>query len=156
MPAAEVALIESVVAGGRQFTAAGNGHDRVAARARRVMAIRKALGGGRAFRGWIGKIGELSSTPAGDAFVRIDLPDTSIGIGTWEDSAADARDHTLIARSSRLCRRLADIGIGATVAFHGRFVPSAADFIAESSLDEGGTMTSPTFVAHIDDVRPYP
>jgi hypothetical protein len=155
LPKAEIALVDAVHAAHSPYAAAGNAKTRLAARAERAKAIRQALGGKYAFQGWIGTLADLSTTADGHAFVRIDMPETKISVGTWEDPHSDKHDRTLIQRNSRLYKKLPDLGIGTLVVVSGQFVPAAADFIAESSLNEAGTMKTPTFIARIEDIRPY-
>lgn len=155
LPKAETALVETVLGASDRFRAAANAPARADVRATRAQALKRALGGRRSFKGWIGTLADLSTTAEGQAFLRVDMPGTKISLGTWEDPASDKDDHTLITRHSRLYGRLTDLGIGSLVSVSGQFVASGDDFIAESSLNEAGTMTAPTFIARIDDIRPY-
>jgi hypothetical protein len=155
LPKAETALVEAVYAASQRYRTASSASSRSGVRADRAKALKAVLAGNHSFKGWIGKLADLSTTAEGEAFVRVDMPGTRISVGTWEDPASDKRDHTLIPRHSRLYKRLTDLGIGTLVTVSGRFVPSGDDFIAESSLNEAGTMKTPTFIARIDDIRPY-
>jgi hypothetical protein len=156
MPKAETALVEAVLTAGHTYAAATTAQGRRTSRSGRAKALRQVLGGNRTFRGWVGNLADLSTTADGHAFVRIDMPDTKISLGTWEDPASDKQDHTLIRRTDRLYRHLTNLSIGTPVIVSGRFVPSSQDFLAESSLNEAGTMRTPTFIARFDDIRPYP
>lgn len=91
----------------------------------------------------------MTTESDGEAYVSVQLRGTDIEIQTWNNSLSDTEDHTMIRRSDALYTSLRDIKEGDDVTVAGAFLEGDKDYIKETSLTEGGSMTEPEFIVRV-------
>lgn len=102
------------------------------------------------FRGWIGKVKELTTEKDGEAYVSIKLHGSNTVIETHNNSFSDrlSQANTMIRRDDALYQSLRDIKQGDDVTISGSFLRenSGYDYVEECSATEQGSMTEPEFI----------
>jgi hypothetical protein len=154
LPAGELAFIRACETAKATYGEAANNLKLVTARPNRAAAIKAALRGQRAVKVWVGTLLEMTTTPEGNALVKIQLPDSAASLATWTNKLTDAKDKTLIDKRSPLFQRIANLTVGSNVRVSGTLFPSPKDFAEESSVTEGGSLTSPEFILKFSDITP--
>ncbi len=152
IPEQQAAFIRTVESFHERYEEAENELQSSAQRAKRRAALAKLLPD-RSVRGWTGTLESLQTDSRGNAFITIQ-PDRAdaITIATWNNALADAGTHSLIRSGSELYDKLAEMREGERVVFSGTFAAGEQDHIAEGSLTEDESMTSPDFVMVFSDV----
>ena len=152
IPEQQAAFIRTVASFSDRYEEAENELQRSAQRAKRRAALAKLLPG-RAVKGWTGTLESLDTDSRGNAYITIEPEGAeSIMIATWSNALADAGTHSMIRSGSELYNKLAAMRSGERVIFSGTFAASDVDHIAEGSLTEAGSMTTPDFVMVFSDV----
>lgn len=133
------------------FSDAKNELREVALRGERALSLSEILVS-RDVSGWRGEITELATTSNGNAILTVTI-DPHVRIKTWNNALSDLLDDTLIAQNHPVYGSLLDRQQGDTIVFSGSFLPSGEDFIKEASLTIRGSMKSPEYLFHFNDVH---
>lgn len=154
IPEQQAAFIQTVEAFAHLYNQTENELQGSIHRAQRKEALATLLPD-RAIQGWTGTLESLSTDTKGNAYITI-RPDgmDSITIATWNNALRDVGTNSMIPSGSDLYNKLAGMNVGDRVVFSGAFAASDEDHLAESSMTEVGSMTTPGFVLVFEDVTP--
>ena len=133
------------------FSGAKNELQESALRKQRADSIAQLLGE-RSVIDWVGEINKLETTSDGKAILYLRIS-PQILIATWNNALSDIMDETLIPKEHQAYRTLFNLQQGDWVKFSGSFVPSAEDFIRETSLTIRGSMKSPEFLFRFNSIQ---
>ncbi len=101
---------------------------------------------------WVGTVGTIDSTMAGDGIVSLLVAD-DVALSTWNNIFSDLQDHTIIKKGTKLFGVLGELSKGEKVVFSGKFVESDG-CPEESSMTTDGSLTSPSYVFNFSSIRP--
>ena len=152
IPEQQAAFIQTVESFYEPYREASNELQGSAQRPERSEAL-AALLPNRAVQSWTGTLESLDTTSKGDAYISIRPDGTeSIIIATWNNPLADVDTNSIIPSGSDLYNKLAEMSVGDRVVFSGTFAAGDEDHLAEASLTEASSMTTPGFVMVFSDV----
>ena len=153
IPAEEKAFIEIVRGYITSYGDAANELKKSAVRVSRKQKLQELVST-LEFKGWIGRIDEMTTTSKGNAALSIKLSNGSLMLQTYNNELSDLGDDTLIPINSDLFNRVANLKTGMTVKVSGNFLADDQDFIKEGSITEEGSMTEPEFIVKFTQVEP--
>ena len=153
LPPTEIAFINTVEQMKSKYESAPNELKKSAIRTERAKLIATALNNSKKVDGWIGVISKMETNHDGNAILSVKLESSEIELKTWNNALSDLSDNTLIAQASPLYNTIAEMKVGQQVNFYGKFFAGDRDFIKESSVREGGSMTEPEFIFNFSKVR---
>lgn len=152
-PSDEREFITTVSAFRTRYQQAQNEFKKSALRKERSQAIAMILPK-LSIRDWIGDISSMQTTKDERGILAVKLGNGSISVQTVNNVLSDALvPGTLIPHASPLYEQVANLAVGNTVTFSGRFTFGGLDYAREESVTEEGSMTDPEFIFTFTNVR---
>jgi len=95
----------------------------------------------------------METNSEGKGIISVQLDGAEIRVETWNNAISDLTNNTLIEHGSLLYKTISELKLGDKVIFSGTFLSGEDDYIAEKSLTEFGSMTSPEFTFRFTDIE---
>jgi hypothetical protein len=152
LPQSEAAFIAAVTTARRSFQRTDDESAKTAARNKRAVDVKAALGGGRRFQGWLGTLRAIRTAGGDRRYAVIEIA-PAIQLTGRHRLLADDEDYTLIDAGTPMAEALAELRPGDPVEVSGDFVDAGGDWVREASLTQNGSMLDPEFVASVWSIR---
>jgi hypothetical protein len=104
---------------------------------------------------WTGTIDAMSSNNSGKGVLTVKIAD-GITVGTYNNELSDMGSNTLIDPNSQVFQAVSPLSVGSKVIFSGEFMREPTDCIAEQSITQAGSMTSPAFTIKFSQLSSLP
>ena len=155
VPPAQKVFVATVETAVHEYATAPNELKKTAIRMKRGESLKTVLPKLRV-SGWVGALDSMKTNRDGSAYISIWLAGSeSTYLKTWNNTLSDIGDGTLIKFGSEVYNTLSEMKEGTLIQFDGTFFGDRGDYIRETSMTEGGSMTEPEFLFKFTKVSPY-